>query len=364
MVESGSLELLEKEISIPPHQSRPCYFEFVARAVEDNYSKRITLLNIFNSHSNVQVEIRAKTIDTHQVLEHAALYKISTRNKKKQLQVYFENCFSQMPNVRTFSIQNVSSSDLTFSFSVAQGSDLEIYAINRLQHQKFTDSLGTGLKTSKRQNSKSTSNFLFSMESGVVGGVGIGGGSTIDLESGLELEKNRRNSTNSLKQNVSGGRQIRRSSSFGNEADLHLQQDIKDLESKENVHDETTQSLVGPLKKLEESATIPVALDFITRMDTPGFPFALLETVEEKKELPADVIPLRQKQEAQTSKAVGLISTCFRELQQVDIPSLLIMLFLRSSGASECCPVPSCRRREVAPSLHLEHIQSSSNSYG
>jgi hypothetical protein len=138
-----------------------------------------------------------------------------------------------------------------------------------------------------------------------------------------------------------GRQQIRRSSSFGHEADLHLQQDPKVLERKEDLYLGTEisnsssgyeqQSLVGPLKKLHQSPAVPPAqtMDFITRMDMPGFPFALLETVEEKKETPADVIPLRQKQEAQTSKAVALISSCFRELQEV-----------RSSFPYLCSPLP------------------------
>jgi hypothetical protein len=304
VVESGSLDLLEKEIFIPPRQSKQCHFEFVARAVEDNYSKRITLLNIFNSHSNVQVEIRAKTVDTHQVLEHSALYKIVTKNNKKQLQVYFENCISNMPNMRTFTIHNLCQRDLTFGFNVPQhpNTDMEIYALNSRNDTAETDmgrtmagdvaALSMTSFKAKRMNAKSSSNFLSFL-----------GSSATDLESGLDLDKIRRNlSPTSTKLTVPSGRHIKRSSSFGHEADLLQLQEMKDKGGGTIDSDRRER-----MNQLPVSNNPSNGKDFITIMDSPGFPFAFLNEDSES----------HQKHVNQSSKVISFISSCFRELQEV-----------------------------------------------
>jgi hypothetical protein len=101
-MESQSLGLVEKELQIPPRQSKQCKFEYIARNIENDYHKNILLINVFNSHCNLGVQVKAKISDAHQVLRHSLFYKIYTHHNKKQLQVYFNKCLYNMPNLKTF----------------------------------------------------------------------------------------------------------------------------------------------------------------------------------------------------------------------------------------------------------------------
>ena len=346
-VESKSLELLEKDITIPPRQSKLCHFEFVARAVEESYKKKITLINVFNSHSNVEVEIRAKTTDTHQVLEHSALYSIFTRNNKKQLQVYYDNCISSMPNLRTFTIRNLSQKSLTFEFIVPPNSDLELYLLNSSDDSN-------NLK-SKKQVDKSTSNY-FTTSLGSNPDI-----TSLDIDALNVIEKSRRISNNSKFNfpSSTSNRNFRRSSSFGNETDLiMILNDNKDFEKKDRDLEGKYGESHTQIDQNENTKFKHFGKDYIRMMDSPGFPFALLEnnnnnisssssnhtinnnnntnltnsnnsnnnTTTNTNTTGLDDytkdgidIPMGQRQAIQSIKAVTLIKNCYQELQNVII---------------------------------------------
>ena len=52
------------------------------------------------------MEVRAKNVDTHQVLLHSKYYQILTYNKRHQLQIFMDKCLINRPNVRVFTIVN------------------------------------------------------------------------------------------------------------------------------------------------------------------------------------------------------------------------------------------------------------------
>lgn len=116
-LESKSLGVTEQEISIPAKGTRHFRLEYIARMVNRDYRKSATLINVFNSHGNLGVEVRAKNVDLGQALNHSVFYKIYTRNDKRQLQVYFDQCLFNMPNLRTFSIRNLHSEPLRISLT-------------------------------------------------------------------------------------------------------------------------------------------------------------------------------------------------------------------------------------------------------
>jgi hypothetical protein len=128
VIESESISISEKEIKIPPRQRRKITMEYVARCENTDYKKEALLLNAFNSHGNVTVEVRAKNVDTHQVLYHSLFYKLSTHNKKRQMQVYFDKCLYNMPNLRMFSIRNIHTEPLLLEL-LPSDPDVSIFLI-------------------------------------------------------------------------------------------------------------------------------------------------------------------------------------------------------------------------------------------
>jgi hypothetical protein len=130
-VSSKSLEILEKELTIPPRGSRVCHVEYVARTVNDFYINTITVMNVFNSHCNLNVDVRASNVDVNGIVELSTLYQLHTRNEKMQTQIYFDKCLCQMPNMRSFSIRNVSSEVLHFELSTSSDSTVQIFKLNQ-----------------------------------------------------------------------------------------------------------------------------------------------------------------------------------------------------------------------------------------
>lgn len=50
--------------------------EYVPRKINSKYRKTVTVVNAFNPHGNVDVEIAASNTDTHHVLYHSHFYKV------------------------------------------------------------------------------------------------------------------------------------------------------------------------------------------------------------------------------------------------------------------------------------------------
>jgi hypothetical protein len=127
-IESESLSFHgDKTISIPPRTSKPVTLEYVAREENVNYRREVLIFNDFNK---LEVVAKAKNVDNHQVLLHSQLYKIRTYNSKRVLQIQFEKCLLNLPNVRMFSIQNLYSRPLVFHIQPVECLDVSIYRID------------------------------------------------------------------------------------------------------------------------------------------------------------------------------------------------------------------------------------------
>ena len=99
-VESETLSIIEKELRIPPRQRLPLHIDYVARIENTDYKRNMFLLNNNNSTNINVVEIRAKNVDTQQVLLHSLFYKIYTYNSERMLQLYYDKCLYNMANFR------------------------------------------------------------------------------------------------------------------------------------------------------------------------------------------------------------------------------------------------------------------------
>lgn len=60
-----------------PREVKRLKIEYVARELDKNYHKKITFMNVMNSHDHKEVEVRATNIDSHQVLFHSVFYKVT-----------------------------------------------------------------------------------------------------------------------------------------------------------------------------------------------------------------------------------------------------------------------------------------------
>ena len=108
---SDTLGVVEKEVRIAPKSSSVARLEYVARTVDTNYRRMITFENLYNTSNDLCAEVIAKNVDTHQVLMHSKYYKINTKNDKRQLQVYYDLCLYNLPNIRVIGIKNHSSDE-------------------------------------------------------------------------------------------------------------------------------------------------------------------------------------------------------------------------------------------------------------
>lgn len=99
-VESETLSVIEKELKIPPRQRLPLHIDYVARIENTDYKRNMFLINNNNSTNINIVEIRAKNVDTQQVLLHSLFYKIYTYNSERMLQLYYDKCLYNMSNFR------------------------------------------------------------------------------------------------------------------------------------------------------------------------------------------------------------------------------------------------------------------------
>ena len=152
-VESETLGVMDAEVSIPPRQTRQVRLEYVARLENTDYKRGATFFNAFNSYGNVEVEVKAKNVDTHQVLLHSLFYSLITRNTRRQLQIDMGNVLSNIPNLRTFSIRNIYSEPLTLEITadetalISDQFDLKIFFLRStsiIGGSNYSDGNGNG----------------------------------------------------------------------------------------------------------------------------------------------------------------------------------------------------------------------------
>jgi len=91
-VESDTIGVITKEVSIPPHETRQVKLEFVPKIVSLDYHRVVFIKNSYNPSNNLEVEVKARNLDTHQVLLHSQFYKINVRNTMRQVQIFYDVC--------------------------------------------------------------------------------------------------------------------------------------------------------------------------------------------------------------------------------------------------------------------------------
>jgi hypothetical protein len=110
-----------------PRSLRQVILEYVAREENVHYRREVFVYNDFN---RIELTVKAKNVDKHQVLLHSQLYKIRTYNTKRVLQVHFDKCLLNMPNIRLFSIQNLYPGLLQFQIVPMDCCDLSVFKVD------------------------------------------------------------------------------------------------------------------------------------------------------------------------------------------------------------------------------------------
>lgn len=64
------------KLHVPAHGKAEMKIEYVPRKINSKYRKTVTVVNAFNPHGNVDVEIAASNTDIHHVLYHSHFYKV------------------------------------------------------------------------------------------------------------------------------------------------------------------------------------------------------------------------------------------------------------------------------------------------
>ncbi|CAM9214516.1 unnamed protein product, partial [Phaeothamnion confervicola] len=117
------------EMEVPPRGKLDFKVEYVARKINSNYRKTITIINCLNAYGNQEVEIRASNVDTHHVLYHSAFYRVIVNNRLRQQQVYFGHVVTNCPTLRTFTLRNISDRPLLFELSTSSPDEVQLYTV-------------------------------------------------------------------------------------------------------------------------------------------------------------------------------------------------------------------------------------------
>ncbi len=112
-VESETLSLAnDQNFIVEPHATQQIQFDYVAQIENTDYHRKIMFLNENNCNGHATCEVRARNVDTQQVIKHSLYYKISTGNNKRQLQIYYDICMMNTPNLRLFRIKNITTKEI------------------------------------------------------------------------------------------------------------------------------------------------------------------------------------------------------------------------------------------------------------
>ena len=117
-VESDTLAvaLKDTELRIAKRESRHIQVEYVARMENTEYRRSCFLFNILNRFNSLTMEVRANNIDTHDVLLHTKYYQILPYNSRHQVQIFYDKCVFNRPNLRVFSVKNIHHESLELEF--------------------------------------------------------------------------------------------------------------------------------------------------------------------------------------------------------------------------------------------------------
>ena len=367
-VESETLAVMEREVHIPPRQTKAVKFEYVARLVNTEYKREAVLMNGYNSHGNLTVEIRAKNVDSHQVLLHSIFYKIHMGNRRKQLQVHFDKCLFNMPNLRTFTIRNISNEALLVEIKPSEPTDeIQIYLV--MNEERRSTSPTRIKKIESRSEFLEDLKWGGSREAPAPSVLGVKGGPTVSF-SIPDSDYRRKYSLGeapTASGTLSQPAAVRSISTSISSSMLAMVENRADLPLSRGSDYPRDYSAVGegvyePFRSLtvaEPESAPGQDVDFIKMMDTPGFPFS---TIEYLMDVPGDLRgngngnvatssdPLREggrgvgrtvdtkdEEEGRAVSAVRAIQKCYRDLAR----------HKGLTGASKLVPLLSAERGGV-----------------
>ena len=163
-VDSEVLDLSETEVRIPPQETRQVKVGFLARSEDPEYRDKVVFLNGYNSDAFKEVKLKSRNVDTQQILLHSMFYKLVTYNNLRQLQLHFDRCLINMPNLRVFSIKNVHSRALRVNVCWDARSGIRLFLVAT----RTTSSNNATINT-VRDSTKSDRSFSSSSTSAMVG---------------------------------------------------------------------------------------------------------------------------------------------------------------------------------------------------
>lgn len=128
--ESNTITLSTKYLILKAGQSSRVTIDYVVHVVDSGYSKVIRFINLLDPATEVNLEIRARNVDTCQMLLHDVFYKLNTYSGSKQIILYSKQCVFRRPCLRIFSIRNVYSEVLCMKLTSDDCSEVAIYSLN------------------------------------------------------------------------------------------------------------------------------------------------------------------------------------------------------------------------------------------
>lgn len=127
-VNNETIGITKKEVHIPPRDQTKVQIDYVPKVISSDYYREVYLYNAYHPASSPRLEVKAKHIDSNQILSHSIFYKILTRNKRRQLQIYFDRAFYNCPSVRIFSIRNIFTEPLRLRLKSCDPYEISVYA--------------------------------------------------------------------------------------------------------------------------------------------------------------------------------------------------------------------------------------------
>ena len=355
-MESQSLGLVEKELHIPPRQSKQCKFEYVARNVESNYHKNILLINVFNSHCNLGVQVRAKISDEHQVLRHSLFYKIHTRSSKKQVQVYFSKCLYNMPNLKTFIFRNIYSKPLRVEMTVDDPAELAVYLhrpFDSFQDNQTSAYVGVVDKGVELQDCSKKSTTAHNQ--------------TMKIEelkwASSDIKPTRQKQTTGVGSQVDMGNSIAGDLAITRDADVPMA-NVLPLTSSNSISALDLPTSTFTTNVSDGGPLPPPAAEkksFLNFMDSNDFPFSLLES--KSGLVPSEIDAIHETNigrdilDAEDIKeSIGLVKKCYLDLKE-DLVMSRLLLPLSTSTVRRSVVIPAGKSYEFvvifAPKLNI-----------
>ncbi|CAG8544148.1 2498_t:CDS:2, partial [Funneliformis caledonium] len=135
---SKVLNCTHDEIVIPPKLSTKVKLDMYPRKVNVDYRKQITVVNLQNRDNDQIIEVRSTNIDKNGVTFHSLFYRILTSTGSNFID--FGPTVINSPSIRTFTIDNFSSKNLTLEITSSLSEEIVMYQ----KRMKIDDAISSG----------------------------------------------------------------------------------------------------------------------------------------------------------------------------------------------------------------------------